>query len=77
MGHKDRSVHLATVSGVASTKPEIIRWMEKHGVPFDIFTTKSYHLFGYSLYLHLIHLHKLLRKYQFFHSMMYNCLDYQ
>ena len=42
MGHKDRSVHLATVSGVASTKPEIIRWMEKHGVPFDIFTTKSY-----------------------------------
>ena len=42
MGHKDRSVHLSTVSGVASTKPELISWMERNGVAFGIFTTKSY-----------------------------------
>ena len=43
MGHKDRSrVHLATVSGVATTKPELIRWFENNVPDVEIITTKSF-----------------------------------
>ncbi len=42
MGHKDREVHLATVSGVASTKPELIRWFDEKVPAVDIVTTKSF-----------------------------------
>ncbi|MBR2282577.1 MAG: dihydroorotate dehydrogenase [Spirochaetales bacterium] len=42
MGHKDGSVHLATVSGVASTKPELIRWFDEKVPAVDIVTTKSF-----------------------------------
>jgi dihydroorotate dehydrogenase (NAD+) catalytic subunit len=42
MGHKDKSVHLATVSGVASTKPELIRWFDQKVPAVDIVTTKSF-----------------------------------
>ena len=43
MGHKDRSrVHLATVSGVATTKPELIRWFENNVETVDVITTKSF-----------------------------------
>ena len=43
MGHKDCSrVHLATVSGVATTKPELIRWFENNVETVDVITTKSF-----------------------------------
>lgn len=42
MGHKDRSVHLATVSGVATTKPELCRWFEEKVPSSEVITTKSY-----------------------------------
>ena len=43
MGHIDRSrVHLATVSGVATTKPELIRWFENNVETVDVITTKSF-----------------------------------
>ena len=43
MGHRDRSrVHLATVSGVATTKPDLIRWFENNVEHVDVITTKSF-----------------------------------
>ena len=43
MGHIERSrVHLATVSGVATTKPELIRWFENNVETVDVITTKSF-----------------------------------
>ncbi len=42
MGHRDKTVHLATVSGVASTKPELIRWFDQRVPAVDIVTTKSF-----------------------------------
>ena len=42
MGHRDRSVHLATVSGVATTKSELIRWFEYNVPDVDVITTKSF-----------------------------------
>ncbi len=42
MGHKGRTVHLCTVSGVASTKPELVRWIDKNVPAVEIITTKSY-----------------------------------
>lgn len=42
MGHRDRSVHLATVSGVATTKSELIRWFENNVPDVDVITTKSF-----------------------------------
>ena len=42
MGHLDRIVHLATVSGVASTKPELIRWFDRTVKAVEIVTTKSF-----------------------------------
>lgn len=42
MGHRDRSVHLATVSGVATTKSELIRWFENNIPDVDVITTKSF-----------------------------------
>ena len=42
MGHRDKTVHLATVSGVASTKPELIRFFDKDIEAVDIITTKSF-----------------------------------
>lgn len=42
MGHKDKTVHLGTVSGVATTKPELCRWFEEKVPSAEIITTKSY-----------------------------------
>ena len=42
MGHKDGKVLLATVSGVASTKPELVSWIDRNVSAVDIITTKSY-----------------------------------
>lgn len=42
MGHKDKTVHLATVSGVASTKPELIRHFDENVPAVEIITTKSF-----------------------------------
>ena len=42
MGHKDRTVHLATVSGVASTKPDLIRYFDENVDAVEIITTKSF-----------------------------------
>lgn len=42
MGHLDRTVNLATVSGVASTKPELIRWFDRNVPAVGIITTKSF-----------------------------------
>ena len=42
MGHLDGSLHLATVSGVATTKPELIRWFERNVPDVEIITTKSF-----------------------------------
>lgn len=42
MGHKDRTVHLATVSGVATTKPELIRYFDRNICDVEILTTKSF-----------------------------------
>lgn len=42
MGHRDRTVHLATVSGVATTKPELIRWFENNVPDVQVITTKSF-----------------------------------
>ena len=42
MGHKDNKVYLATVSGVASTKPELIKWFDKKVDAVEIITTKSF-----------------------------------
>ena len=42
MGHIERKVYLSSVSGVATTKTELISWFD-HNVPdLDIFTTKSF-----------------------------------
>ena len=42
MGHKDLSVHLATVSGVATTKAELIRWFDQNVPAVEFITTKSF-----------------------------------
>lgn len=42
MGHLDGSLHLATVSGVATTKPELIRWFCSNVPDVEIITTKSF-----------------------------------
>ena len=42
MGHKDRTVHIATVSGVATTKPELIRYFDRNIRDVEILTTKSF-----------------------------------
>lgn len=42
MGHKDRTVHLSTVSGVATTKPELIRYFDRNIRDVEIITTKSF-----------------------------------
>ncbi len=42
MGHKDRSVHLSTVSGVASTKTDLIRFFDESVKAVEIVTTKSF-----------------------------------
>lgn len=42
MGHLEKTVTLATVSGVASTKPELIRYFCRHVPAVGIITTKSY-----------------------------------
>ena len=42
MGHKDKTVHLATVSGVASTKPDLIRHFDENVPAVEIITTKSF-----------------------------------
>jgi len=41
---KGPRVGLATVSGIWSTKPAIIRWIDEHIPAFDIITTKSFQL---------------------------------
>lgn len=42
MGHKEKRVYLSSVSGVATTKPELIRWFRSNVPALDIFTTKSF-----------------------------------
>ena len=42
MGHRDRTVHLSTVSGVATTKPELIRYFDRNIRDVGIITTKSF-----------------------------------
>ena len=42
MGHLEKTVTLATVSGVASTKPELIRYFCRYVPAVGIITTKSY-----------------------------------
>ena len=42
MGHKERKIHLATVSGVATTKPELIRWFGTNVPEVEVITTKSF-----------------------------------
>ena len=42
MGHKERKVYLSSVSGVATTKTELISWFDKNVPDLDIFTTKSF-----------------------------------
>lgn len=42
MGHKDHSVHMATVSGCASTKPELVKWFNDKVNAVEIVTTKSF-----------------------------------
>ena len=40
--HLVNGVHLSTVSGVASTKPELVRYFDKKQSAIDIITTKSF-----------------------------------
>lgn len=40
--HLNNGVHLSTVSGVASTKPELVRYFDKKQEAIDIITTKSF-----------------------------------
>lgn len=40
--HLVKSVHLSTVSGVASTKPELVRYFDKQQPSIDVITTKSF-----------------------------------
>ena len=40
--HLVKGVHLSTVSGVASTKPELVRQFDKQQPSIDVITTKSY-----------------------------------
>lgn len=42
MGHKDLSVHMATVSGCASTKPELVKWFNDKVNAVEVVTTKSF-----------------------------------
>ena len=42
MGHRDRIVRLATVSGVATTKPDLIRLFDREIKDVQILTTKSF-----------------------------------
>lgn len=42
MGHKERKLYLSSVSGVATTKTELISWFDKNVPALDIFTTKSF-----------------------------------
>ena len=42
MGHKGKTVHLATVSGVATTKPDLIRYFDRNIRDVEIITTKSF-----------------------------------
>ena len=42
MGHRDRFVRLATVSGVATTKPDLIRLFDREIKDVQILTTKSF-----------------------------------
>lgn len=42
MGHKERRIYLSSVSGVATTKTELISWFDKNVPSLDIFTTKSF-----------------------------------
>lgn len=42
MGHLEHKLHLATVSGVATTKPDLIRWFERNVPDVEIITTKSF-----------------------------------
>ena len=42
MGHRERKVYLSSVSGVATTKTELISWFDKNVPDLDIFTTKSF-----------------------------------
>ena len=40
--HLVKGVHLSTVSGVASTKPELVRYFDKQQPSIDVITTKSF-----------------------------------
>ena len=42
MGHIERKVYLSSVSGVATTKTELISWFNKNVEDLDIYTTKSF-----------------------------------
>lgn len=42
MGHRNGTVHLATVSGVATTKPELISYFDRSIHDVEIITTKSF-----------------------------------
>lgn len=42
--HLKREVHLSTVSGVASTKPELVNYFDKKIDAIDIITTKSFQI---------------------------------
>ena len=42
MGHKNRTVHLSTVSGVATTKPDLISYFDLNIPDVEIITTKSF-----------------------------------
>ena len=42
MGHIERKVYLSSVSGVATTKTELISWFNKNVKDLDIYTTKSF-----------------------------------
>ncbi len=40
--HKRGEVHLSTVSGVASTKPQLVKYFDKKITPIEVITTKSF-----------------------------------
>ena len=40
--HLRNEVHFSTVSGVASTKPELIRYFDEKQPSIDVITTKSF-----------------------------------
>ncbi|MGN1163821.1 MAG: dihydroorotate dehydrogenase, partial [Candidatus Ornithospirochaeta sp.] len=42
MGHKEKKIHFSSVSGVATTKPELIRWFSNNIPEVEVITTKSF-----------------------------------